>query len=60
MLATPGVPLINPELFDARELIVSTFQQEWDACPILDIGSVHFGSKDQADLCRPGCGVYGR
>ena len=27
MLATPGVPLINPELFDARELIVSTFQQ---------------------------------
>jgi len=25
MLATPGVPLVDPELCDARELIVGTF-----------------------------------
>jgi hypothetical protein len=48
MLATPGVPLVNPEMFDARELLVGAFQQQWHACPILHIGSVHLSSKDQA------------
>jgi hypothetical protein len=48
MLATSCVPLVYPEVFDARELLVGAVKQQRDAGPILDIGSVHFGSKNQA------------
>ena len=46
--ATPGVPLVDPEVFDAGELIVSTFQQQRHSCAILNVCRMHLGSKDQA------------
>ena len=45
LLATPGVPLVDPELLDARELSFGTFQQQPHAGTILDLRGVHLGSK---------------
>ena len=47
-LATAGVALIHPQMFDARELLVSTLEQQRHPRAVLDIGSVHFGAQHEA------------
>ena len=48
MLSTPRVALIDPEVGDARKLVVGAFQQQWDAGAILNVCRMHPGSKNQA------------
>lgn len=48
MLATAGVALIDPKVSDARKLLVSTVKKQGDTGAILDVCSVHFGTKDEA------------
>jgi hypothetical protein len=47
-LASAGVALIHPQMFDARELLASTLEQQRHPGAVLDIGSVHFGSQHEA------------
>jgi hypothetical protein len=47
-LASAGVALIYPQMFDARELLVSTLEQQRHRRAVLDIGSVHFGAQHEA------------
>jgi hypothetical protein len=48
MLSTPRVALVDPEMRDARKLLVGAFQQQWDAGAILNVCRVHPSSKNQA------------
>lgn len=48
MPTTAGVALIDPDVVDARELMVGTVQQQRHASAILNIGGVHFCAQDQA------------
>ena len=47
MLATAGIALVHPELLEARELLVSTIQQQRHGGAILHVGGVHPGSENQ-------------
>src|SRR5215469_1431577 len=47
MLATPRVALVDPEMRDARKLLVGAFQQQRYRSAILNIRSVHLGSKNE-------------
>jgi hypothetical protein len=47
MLATAGVALVDPQLLEARELLVGTVQQQRHGGAILNIGGVHPGSENQ-------------
>ena len=42
------VALVDPELLQTGELLVSTVQQQWHSCAILNVGGMHSGSEDQA------------
>src|SRR4030095_6260442 len=48
MPATAGVALIDPDVVDARELIVGTVQQQRHPSAILNVGGVHSSTQDQA------------
>jgi hypothetical protein len=47
-LAATGVALIDPKVFDARELFVGSLQQQRHGCTILNVGRMHFGAHYQA------------
>jgi hypothetical protein len=46
-LATSRVGLIHPQMFETGKLLVSAFQQQRHGRAILDVGSVHFGAKNE-------------
>jgi hypothetical protein len=48
MLATAGVPLVDPEMLYAGKLLVSAVEQQGYAGAIPDVCCVHFGTKDEA------------
>jgi hypothetical protein len=48
MLATAGVPLVDPQMLYTRKLLVSAVEQQRYAGAILDVCCVHFGTKDEA------------
>ena len=48
MLATAGVALVDPQVGDARKLLVSAVEQQRHGRTILNICRVHLGSKDEA------------
>ena len=48
MPATPGVALVDPQMVDARELLVCAVQQQRHRRAILNVRRVHLGSENQA------------
>ena len=48
MLSTSRVALVDPQMPDARKLLVSAFQQQRHGSAILNIRRVHPGSENQA------------